>query len=1057
MASSLGRRRRHDLDRIICGVPSRRSWLSLATKTGFLLGFGLLIALPGRAQQAQISGFVEDPTGAKVEGAAINVVSEETQAQRQTVSNPSGFYSIPNLPPGHYRMEVEAQGFQKVNRTDITLAVAQSANLDFRLQLAATAETVTVSGDVSPVNTTDGSVGMAVNRDLVENLPLNGRSFQSLITLSPGVTLSPSAQSFGQFVVNGQRATSNYLTVDGVNATTTPANISSQASGNGLGYSALGGTNGMVSLDALQEFRILTSTYAPEFGRTPGGQVILQTRSGSNVFHGTLFEYLRNDKLNANDWFANSVGKPRSPERFNNFGGTLGGPILRASTFFLFSYEGQRLVQPKFGVTAVPNLASRQAAPVATQPILKAFPVPNGPELGNNQAQFSSGFSNPLTSDAFFLRLDHVFTPQLRIFGTYNYAPSKSSDRGALANSSPQSLSSLQDVPINSQSGTAGATYVITPLLVNELRLAFGESELTRASALDTFGGAVPLPDSLPGGGVSQNTFNLGFPNGRLFQGSFAPAQMRQINVVDSIAYTKGTHQLKLGVDYRRLLPISGGNKSSAYTFNNVAGVVNNSVTSFTNSYTGPIRGDLTNLSVYAQDSWRLSSRLSVTYGLRWELNTPPRNRVGNNGNYVPLLGNYTTGAVEVGSPGVSLWDTQFLSLAPRLGAAYQLRRRAGRETVLRAGAGLFYDLGIASAGQQPWGNGFPNFLSTALANVSFPVSASQAVIPPADLSNPPAGSTFFVYSRERPLPRAWQWNFALQQSLGNAQTVTVSYVAALGRRLLYQQYYRNVSGKRYLAILSANAGTSDYHSLQIQYQRRLTRGLSATGGYTWGHSIDTNSSDFGTLVPTDYLGGNANRGPSDFDIRHALHGAISYSIPGIAHNALLGRVTQGWGLDTIFTAQSGIPIEVSQSRDVGYGAFPLRPDLRLDVPLWIADPNVAGGRRINSSAFATPAARQGNLGRNALLGFGLTQVDLSGRRTFRVTDRMSLLFRADIFNILNHANFANPTSTIGSGFFGQSTSMANSQIGGGAFFGLNSLFQVGGPRSLQLSLKAQF
>jgi hypothetical protein len=282
--------------------------------------------------------------------------------------------------------------------------------------------------------------------------------------------------------------------------------------------------------------------------------------------------------------------------------------------------------------------------------------------------------------------------------------------------------------------------------------------------------------------------------------------------------------------------------------------------------------------------------------------------------------------------------------------------------------------------------------------------------------------------------------------------------VGSGGRRLLYSVAYPIVTENIYSVVYTDDSGSSSYHALQLHYERRLSHGIAANLSYTWGHSIDTNSSDTATYVPGVFEPPLSNRADSDFDIRQLLHGAFSWNLPPTHGPAVIRTLTAGWGLDGILTAQTGLPVNVTVHRDIGFGGYDFRPDLVGGVSEWISDPSVAGGRRINPAALVVPNSPvQGNLGRNAFRGFNLVQTDLSVRRNFRVTDKTSLTVRADLFNAMNHPNFANPISFIGSGLFGISTaSLANSEVGGGAF-GLNSVYNIGGPRAVQLSLKLQF
>src|SRR5712692_1404744 len=338
---------------------------------------------PAQTETATLSGRVSDPQGRNVPGAEVEITNVDTGIKTSTTTNDDGLYVVPNLRPGRYRVAIRKDGFKEIVKPDVVLHVQDNIALNFGLEVGSVTQSVTVTGGAPLVNTQSAAVSTVVDRRFVENMPLNGRSFQSLMTLTPGVVLTKArAGEQGQFSVNGQRADANYFTIDGVSANIGSDNNTSigQNGGGALpAFSALGGTNNLVSVDALQEFRIQTSTYAAEFGRTPGGQVEIVTRSGTNELHGTLFEYFRNDILDANNWFADKKGLPKPAERQNDFGGVLGGPVQipglyrgKNRTFFFLSYEGLRLREPQTKLTSVPTLAARQSAPPSVQPFLNA-------------------------------------------------------------------------------------------------------------------------------------------------------------------------------------------------------------------------------------------------------------------------------------------------------------------------------------------------------------------------------------------------------------------------------------------------------------------------------------------------------------------------------------------------------------------------------------------------------------------------------------------------------------------------------------------------------------
>src|SRR3984893_11509864 len=371
----------------------------------------LAVAIPVFAADptATLAGRVDDPTSGVVPGTAVQATNVDTNVSYYGETNDVGAYRIPGLPPGHYRMIIEKPGFAKIVKPGVELHVQDVITVNFQMRVGSISESITVESGAQMVDTESAAVSTVVDRKFAENLPLNGRSFQSLIQLAPGVVLTANnGNDTGQFSVNGQRASSNYWMVDGVSAN---IGVSSGLTpGNGFGgalgsFSAQGGTNSLVSVDALQEFRIQTSTYAPEFGRTPGGQISIVTRSGTNQFHGSAFDYLRNDVLDANNWFANYAGLPKPEERQNDFGGTLSGPILKDRAFFFFSYEGLRLRLPQTTLTTVPDVNARQSAIAAVQPFLNAFPRRNGPDdLATGVAQLNATYSNPATLDAYSMR-----------------------------------------------------------------------------------------------------------------------------------------------------------------------------------------------------------------------------------------------------------------------------------------------------------------------------------------------------------------------------------------------------------------------------------------------------------------------------------------------------------------------------------------------------------------------------------------------------------------------------------------------------------------------------
>jgi hypothetical protein len=1040
---------------------------------------GMLSTLPlpsfGQTETATVSGRVTDTQGGVVPGAEIQLVNVDTNIAQSTKTNSEGLYVIPNVHPGHYRILVLKDGFKEVVKTGLVLHVQDIAAENFSLQVGSVSESVTVTANQLTMNTTDGSVSTVVDRQFAENLPLNGRSFQTLIDLTPGVVITASgAYDGGQFSVNGQRANANYWTVDGVSANFGVGTGS--IPGNGIGgtlpsFSVLGGTNSLVSVDALEEFRIQTSTYAPEFGRAPGGQISIVTRSGTNQLHGTLFDYFRNDALDANNWFASAQDLPKPEERQNDFGGTLSGPIVKNRTFFFFSYEGLRLRLPQVVETAVPDIESRESATAAVQPYLNAYPLPslNLADIGDGVAPFNASFSNRASLDAYSLRIDHRFTEKLTLFARYNDSPSSLLLRGPTG----ESLSVVSPINTNIQTFTVGATWMKSLEISNDLRFNYSRTNGTSSSELDNFGGAVPLrafpfpsPYTLQDGNFEFGIFSL--EGGVLSAGHVQKNLQRQINIVDNLAVQKGSHSLKLGVDFRRLSPVF---EPPGYlqlgAFSDVPSAMAGNL-EFSEVNAGSAATLLFhNLGAFAQDSWRIRPGLTVTYGIRWDVDFAPSSL---NGPSLLAVTNFNDPAnLALAPAGTPPFRTRYGNFAPRLGIAYELSSNPRWQTVVRGGFGVFYDLGTGDAGDV-LSSSYPFGGENFVLGGTFPLPPAVAAPPPITPGSLATG-TLYAFDPHLQLPYTLQWSAAVEQGLGEQQTVTASYIGSAGRRLIQSAYIFAPNVNFGSADLIGNTATSDYDALQLQFQRKLSRGLQVLASYTWSHSIDTASAGSfsnasNTLVPN--VSANANRGDSDFDIRNAFSGALTYEIPTPKSNAFARAILGGWSTDNIVLARSALPLTVYDSQ---FGElFNAYTNIRLDLvpgqPVYFYSSQYPGGKALNPAAFTDPPIdpttgiplRQGDLGRNSLRGFGMTQWDFAVHRNFPIREALVLEFRAELFNVLNHPNFANPDPDLSDPYFGRSIQMLGQSLdenpGGGSF---NALYQVGGPRSIQLALKLQF
>jgi Carboxypeptidase regulatory-like domain/TonB dependent receptor-like, beta-barrel len=1026
-------------------------------------------ALRAQSTNASLTGRITDAFRASIAEAGVAAVSSGQNVRYQTTSDASGGYHLANLPPGSYRIEVEKAGFKKLVKPDVELHVLDAVEIDFEMPLGPVAETITVEAGAPLVNTESATVSTVVDRALIEGLPLNGRSFQTLITLTPGVVLTTTVfNDQGQFSVNGQRADANYFTVDGVSAnfgvTGYPA-LGQTASGALPALSASGGTNSLVSVDAMQEFRIQTSSFAPEFGRTPGGQISIATRSGTNSFHGTVFDYFRDGSLDANDWFANRSGLPKPDARQNDFGAVLGGAIAKDRTFFFVSYEGLRLHQPVTQQTAVPDDVSRQQAPAAMRPYLDAYPIANGTGLGAGLAQFDASYSNPSHLDAYSIRVDHVVSSRVSLFGRYAYSPSSLDQRGPFFSSGTVlSMTNLLDSSVHTV--TVGSTQLIQPGMSNEVRANYSNQRLSSNYALDEFGGAVPPPDSVlfPSGysSAKDNFILIIRGAGEYVQGKSGTNEQRQVNVIDNLSVVTGRHQLKLGVDYRWLAPFASPFSYRQFAaFSGVTPAPGGALSGtalFAQSVNYSSNALLSqNFSLYAQDTWKVSTRLTVTYGMRWDINPPLRGKNAENDPFtVDGLGDPAT--MTLATRGTRLYATTYGNVAPRVGFAYQLSARPNRAATVRGGFGVFYDLGQGSLGGVS--SFFPYNASKDFVGSPFPLSPQDAT-PPALRAGPPV-DTIVVADPHLKLPRVYQWNVAWEQALGSKQSLSLTYIGAIGRDVLRTTILTNPNPDFQFVSVTDNSATSDYHALQVKLQRRLSHGLQGLASYTYAHSIDIASSDANNYYNTAQAVGDArlDRGDSDFDIRHAFTAGLTYDVPAPGRNGVAKALLGGWSLSAFLYARTAPPVNVFGPISFAAGtAVRYRPNVNPGVPLEIFGEEYPGGKIFNTAAFsAAPAGQQGDLGRNVLRGFGANQADVGLQRRFHVSERVELLFRAEMFNVFNHANFGPPNGDLSSPLFGHSTQTLASSLGaGGAFGGLSPLYQIGGPRSIQLALKLRF
>ena len=999
-----------------------------------LLVAGLMGVWPATAQQyTHLAGLIHDPTGAVAPGATVTVMNQETGFRRVVRSQSNGRYVVAFLQPGLYKITVRKPGFRTLVRYGVKLDAAQPVQLDFRLVLGSVQEVITVSGERDPAQTEDASLGAVIGRDWIQKLPLNGRGLLGLLELAPGTVVTPATRGEpGQFSVSGQRPNTNYFVVDGVSANTGVGGggLPARSMGGSLpGMTAIGSLHGLVSLEALEEFRVQTSTAAPEFGKLPGAHVLLSSRSGSNEFHGSAFWYQRHGAIDANSWIANRNGVSANRGlRMHDFGATLGGPLRRNRTFFFVSYEGLSLREPFAWQAASPTEEARRAAPEWSQPVLDLFPLPNGRALTDYLAEWRGRYQRHSGFQVGSLRLDHTAASRLTLFARYNFAVSRNE----------YTTTQVNDLRIQSDSLTLGVGYQVTPRIVVDFKLnrsdARGRSEWRMPGGLPACHLA-PAAEYLIRSGAPCN-YLMRFSVGGVGQVAAGPeAVHRQIqwHVLPTAVLAFGAHQVRVGFDYRRYEPQrrdrAGSLSVIAEDFADLFVRRNLWVAS---SPPQQIATRLGEMSAFVQDTYRIHPRLTATFGLRWEYTRGPG-----------LAPDRTTTDQPVyGLPEQAvLWDSSGGYFAPRVGAAYRLRDD-GR-LVLRAGWGLYYDSTLSVATDLV--NGGPFSITQFLNGRNAPFSTLLS----------------FAFAPDLRLPAVQQWNATLEGGIGGLGTLGVSYVGAKGRQLLRREFGTFGESETLWLALATSNGASDYQGLQVQFRRPMARGLQAIVAYTWSHSLDNSSSD--SLLHRIGPGMTAagDRGSSDFDVRHNLNAAFTYQTGAAKRAGRAAWLLRNWAIDGILRARTGFPVNVLTSEyAMGLGfANAYRPNLVPGAPVWIRDPSVPGGRRLNRAAFQPePGYRQGNLGRNAIRGFGMQQVDVALRREFPVGETQTLLLRLEAFNVFNHPNFADPAPFLSSPLFGESPSMLNRMLGTGSpASGLTPVFQTGGARSLQIVLRYRF
>jgi len=1029
---------------------------------------------------ATVAGVVQDSSKASIPGASVKLINTQTGTENDTTTSHDGGFVLPGVIPGAYTLQIERQGFATTQLRGILLNVGDTRNLLVRMKVGPVAESVTVDASGLTLNSTDGAVSTVVDRKLAEGVPLNGRTFQDLISMTPGVvTQSPQAagqrsETQGDFSVNGQKPESNSFFVDGIaadsNGGVTSGHSRTVSTGSAAGATALGTTQSLVSVEALQEFRVLTSSYSAEYGRTPGGQFTFLTRSGANDRHGSLFFNLRNNTFDAIDWFAEHAGPDfirgsGTPYTQKDFGGTFGAPVIfpgsyngRDKTFFFLSYEGLYFPQPTpqtYPYTLALDYFN-QPPPLVLFPVVDCFPGAEAPIYDNSGnltglgSTFISPFALPAHLNSTSIRVDHTFSRKFAAFFRFGAAPSYSQT---------EQLYSLSKNQIGNRTFSFGANSQLSPNINNELRLGFvnnSSSVLSETSPYYYFqpnglNQALGIPSSyssvsseayvhIVGVGDTESNTNTAY------------GSVHQWNLRDNFNVQAGRHLLKMGVDERRIASnLHPAALSVQADFLDLNSILNNAVSALVVTATNPANPVLNQFSLFAQDDWKMSKSLSLSLGLRWDLAPPPKGEHGQDA--YTILGDVNTPAtLKVAPRGTPLWHTGWYNFAPRAGLAWAEKSEPGKELIVRAGGGIFFDASNQPALRAFSGLGFAN--SIHFAGQPLPVTPAELNVPPPG-SSPFSGTNAFAFPTHLQLPYSWQWDIAVEKALGRSQTLTASYVGASGRRLLEEQR-RNVNQANpdFGDITFYPTGlTSSYQAMQLKFQRSLVQGVQTLVSYTWAHALDYGSTD--PAFPLIH-------GNSDLDVRHNLEAAVSWDVPRPSGSYRRRNLFGGWRIDSRVLARTGFPVDLDGNfflDTITGNTYASGVNFSPQRPLYLHGSGFPGGRIFNGGANATNPAfsvpqgdDQGDAPRNLVRGFAALQQNAGVRRTFQFHDSLNFQIGLEMFNVTNHPNFGYIDPYVPDLLFGQPTMLLNQSFGP-----TGSVYQQGGPRSIQISLRLVF
>lgn len=1067
----------------------------------------------GQTEFGAIVGTVTDSSDAPIPKAQVTVRNTETGASSKLAAGETGAYTSPPLRPGAYEVTVEVTGFKKMTKT-IDLDVNQRARVNFVMEVGQLTESVTVAAESALLETQSAALGNVRTTKAIAELPLNGRNFVQLLHIAPGVTpvggaptMGPSASNQSGVVggsVNGARVSNNDFRFDGIQSQDSDQNVLIL----------------MPSPDAIQEFKVQTSAMDAAFGRNGGATINLVMKSGTNQFHGVVFEFLRNSALDAKNYFDSPRDKI-PPFRLNQFGGAIGGPIRRNRTFFFIDYQGTRNRQAQTYLSTVPTVAFKSGNfanlgltiydPATTRPdasaaqgvvrdpfpgnaivasrfnrtgknLVDLYPDPNRSGINNN---FLYNPSRRATTDQGDVRVDHRFSDADSMFARYSMTGLRAFNPSFMP---APALGAGPSYPgVNNQtSQQAVLTYnrTFSPTKVYEARGGFSRLYLTNVGEMS--GTNFSEKAGIPGVNVDPRFSGLGQFSVSGFRGLGEAGFVPLLKVTNNFQHTSmlnwihGRHAFKIGYDLlrRQMNQSSAANPQGTFSFNGqftqnpvrAAGTgsgMSDMLLGLMNSATldiEPVFGHRRwEHSWFLNDDFRITSRLTVNLGLRYEITTPWTEVYDRMGSLVPELGFvYAVNTKEL--PGHTVMDTDYSNIAPRFGIAYSLTPK----TVIRTGYGIFYSYPGIASGRLP-SKTPPKAGNVAINNNTFAsdlrtVKLISDGFPPARPDTfDPTNANFKYSPRGDPDAYLQQWNFNIQRSVGFETVLTVAYVGSHGSHLyIFPNINQPIPGSAPIAqrrpfprLASADgvhrAGDSNFHSFQFTGEKRFSHGFSLLTAYTYAHYIDNGGGDNGGGVqnPRDMRG---DRGNADSDIRHRMVLSWGYELPfGPGKRYMSGahgvvkHILAGWQVNGIQSFMTGQRFSPSSAQNtLGAGAGGQRPDRIRDGNLDPSQRTIS--RWFDTGAFSIPGPFLfGNAGRNILEGPGTRMIDLSVFKRFEISEQRRLEFRAEVFNLPNTPQFNTPNASIGSTAVGTISSAGD------------PVFFIRTSRQIQMALKFYF